>query len=104
MTITFAAAINAVTLDLSTIFRSSGNIVLSFSNGDSVQASLGNPFAFHGYTTNTSFTSMTIGAFSGDYLLIDNLRFGNVDSGNVVPEPSSLLLAGVGFLAFRRRR
>ncbi len=103
--INFSSAITSFAFELSTIRRFGGSATLQFSNGDSATASFGDPLQFHGFVSDTAFTSVSILNPAGsDYILFDNVRFG----GNVAPVPLPaglpLMMAGVGALALLKRR
>lgn len=102
LTITFDSAITALAFDLSSIFSRSGSVQVGFSNGDSATAILGDPYAFNGFVSSSAFNYIVINGISGDYLMIDNVRFGSND----VPEPGSLALLGLaiaGLAAAKRK-
>lgn len=106
--ITLPSGATAVGLDLGTF--NGGTLTFSFSTGDqyvdSNPARFGST-SFLGFTSSAPITSLTIGYVNGanEALVIDDLQFGAA----VVPEPSTVTLAGLGILgwlgyAWRRRR
>ena len=101
--ISFAAPVDSFALTLSSIVGRTGLTTLTFSNGDTASAALGDPWAFHGYIASTPFSSVTIAGVSGDYLLVDNIRFADIEE-SATPEPASLALLALGLAALTTRR
>ncbi len=104
ITISFSTPINAFALDLSSFQSRAGTVTLSFTNGDASTAILGNPLAFNGYISDSSFSAVTIGGLAGQYLIVDNIRYANILPAASVPEPANLALFGFGLAVLAARR
>ena len=112
LVITFDTPVNAFALDLSNLFTRVGIVAITFSNGDLATGLLGDPYAFNGFISSSTFASVTIGGISNDYLMVDNIRHANAlaaqdaPAEETVPEPASIALFGLGcaMLASLRRR
>ena len=107
MTFAFAAAISAFGIDINTFATVVGAYQVVTNLGEIVFSAFdpfpGSPTGqFIGFSTTLPFTSITISSPASTAYTLDTLRF--VVAGNVVPEPASLLLLGMGVAAFVRTR
>ena len=109
ITFTFASAITAFGIDISTADQASGSVRATTNLGD-VANSVFNPFPgstfgqFVGFSSTTPSTSVTIAGNTANFgFTLDTLR--RVPAASV-PEPATLVLLGGGLLAagVRRRR
>jgi hypothetical protein len=105
----FSTAITAFAIDINTFAPTAGDYIVTLNLGDVVQSKFdvfpGTATGqFVGFTSDVAFDSVTISAvvdpntgFAYPYTL-DSLVYGNA-SAVTVPEPSSLILSGIGGLA-----
>jgi hypothetical protein len=107
VTFSFASPVSAFGIDVNTFDAVNGGYSGTTNAGDVVLSSF-DPFPgfntgqFLGFSSTAAFTSITIAAPGGFVYTLDTLRYVPAQ----VPEPSALLLVGVGLATagLRRRR
>lgn len=95
MLITLPGAFTAAAFDIGSFYGQTVTVLTS----DGASYLLSSPaypgFTFTGFTSTAAITSIKISQPIGEAMSLDNFRFGHAAA---VPEPSSLVLAGVGGL------
>lgn len=102
--INFSSSVFAVGMDLGYIAFSPGvTMSINLNNGESFLynfigqfTNTGKPLDFVGFSSNTAFTSFTIND-QNHSVMIDNLAY-SASAGQPIPEPSTMLLLGIGLV------
>jgi hypothetical protein len=106
LSITLPGAFTAFALDLGTFDVVNSQVLFTLSSGDTFSVSAPFPTStFVGFTSTVPFTSVDLLITGGERQ--DTLNVDNVSFGAIVPEPTGLILLGIGGVAalgYRRWR
>ena len=98
ITATLNGNYTSISADLNTVLGGGANVIVTLSTGEVIVVAttpLSDTWSFFGITSDVGISSISFQSSTDQYLVMDNLTYGD-DPPQAAPEPGSLMLFGSG--------